>query len=150
MGGPKSKLNIVLRPARTSCTTAAVSKVRSRSPEVQFLLLYVGPVIADFGRSKRPSASPKHTGKGGGLRPPPFPVGSGEAEGCLDPQARRFQDRHNYFWTSGTSCATGAVSKARVLGTGSGWVWPGLSGSGWVRGGLGRGGDLGGSGRVWG
>ncbi len=38
-----------------------------------------------FGGPKRPISAPKPSGKGGGLRPPPFPAGFGVGRGRLDP-----------------------------------------------------------------
>ena len=44
-------------------------------------------------KSKRPPPTAKPIGKGGGLRPPPFPVGFAVGGGRLDPQNRRFPAR---------------------------------------------------------
>ncbi len=55
-------------------------------PGVQHIIFVVGPEIVDFLGSKRLHASPRPTGKGGGLRPPHFSVFGCEAGDHLDPK----------------------------------------------------------------
>ncbi len=63
-----------------------------RNPEAPYLLfLRLGPGNRRFGGSKQPPPTAKPTGKGGVLRPQPFPLGFEVGGGrLLDNKNRRF------------------------------------------------------------
>ncbi len=67
--------------AMVSCEKRPVA-IHLETPEVPYLLfLNVEPEIVVLRGSKRPAASPRPTGTGGGRSPPPFPVGFDGAGG---------------------------------------------------------------------
>ncbi len=65
----RTALCFKLRPKTWPSTFA--DSINPKVPNLLFLT--GGPEMVDFLGSERPPASPKPTGKGGGLRPPPFP-----------------------------------------------------------------------------